>query len=79
MPQFLLVFGTVGALRGVPHNAFGMTTMSIAAQWFMQGTMRHDKLYKFRPPRGAIPYIMCVSVVVLLSVQGLQVGAEGRR
>jgi hypothetical protein len=35
----LSVFGADGALWGISHNAFGRTTISIAARWFVLGTI----------------------------------------
>jgi hypothetical protein len=43
----LSVFGTDDALRGVPHSAFGRTTMSIVARWFVRGMTEHNGLYRF--------------------------------
>lgn len=54
----LSVFGTDGALRGVPCSAFERASTSIITRWFIRGTMKHDKLYRFGPLRGVIPYIM---------------------
>jgi hypothetical protein len=55
------VFGTDGALQGVPRSAFGRTVMSITSWWFMQGTTEHIKLYRFGPPQGIIHYVLWVS------------------
>jgi hypothetical protein len=40
----LLVFGIDDALRDIPHNTFGRTTMSIVARWFMRRTSEHREL-----------------------------------
>lgn len=60
------VYGTDSALRGVPRSAFERTAMSIAARWFVQGTMEHNESYKFVSPQGVIPYVLWVLGVVLL-------------
>jgi hypothetical protein len=54
----LSVFSTDGTLRDIPHNAFGRTAKSMAARWFMPGTMEHNRLYMFGPLGCVIPYVL---------------------
>lgn len=65
----LSVFGTDGALRDIPHNAFGRTTKSMAARWFMPGTMEHNRLYMFGPLGCVIPYVLWVLRCILLVIE----------
>lgn len=55
---YLSVFGTDGALWGVPCSVFGRTTRSIAGRWFVRDTTEHNGLYRFGSLERVIPYAL---------------------
>ena len=52
----LSVFGTDGALQGIPRSAFGRTSTLITAQWFVRSTPGQRELDMFGPLDRVIPY-----------------------
>lgn len=58
MVRQLSVFGADGALRGIPYRAFGRMVALISNRLFVPGTMEHNGLYRFEPPRYVMPYVL---------------------
>jgi hypothetical protein len=54
----LSVFGTDGALQGIPRSAFGRTSTLITAQWFVRSTPGQRELDMFGPLDRIIPYVL---------------------
>jgi hypothetical protein len=58
--------------------------MSITALCFMQGMMKHNELYRFRPQQGVIPNIImwisgdCIALGSRVYRRFLKAGDEGR-
>jgi hypothetical protein len=56
--------------------------MSIATRWFMLCTTEHNKLYRFGPSKGVIPYVLwvfgdCIALSLRVYNELLKVGDEG--
>jgi hypothetical protein len=52
------MFSTACALWGSPHSAFGRTTTSITAWWYVRMHVGTHGLYRFGPRECVIPYIL---------------------
>jgi hypothetical protein len=48
---------------GYTVEYFWWSAMLIVARWFMQSTTWHKDVYRFRPLRSIIPYVLCVAGV----------------
>ena len=55
------MFGTGSTPRGISCGDFSTGLGQHVARWFRTGQDEHEGLYRFGPPEGVIPYVLCVA------------------